>query len=295
MKPFKPQLAEDAIKLTVPITFEKACSTKLDGIRLTTWEGQPLTRSLKRIPNEYVASVLSHPDLEDLDGELIVGPANASDVYRNTFSGVMSHGGEPEFTYYVFDDLSNLGLTFKQRLDKLHSRKLPSFVKVLDQTLVKSKAELEQMYKDVLELGFEGVMARNLNSMYKFGRCTVKSQDSLKIKPFHDSEAIVISVYEAEENLNEAFINELGYTERSSHAENKVGKGMLGGFVVKDLTTGVEFNCAPGNLNHAEREAIWKTSSLFIGKVLTYRSMSVGVKDKPRHPRFKGWRSVLDM
>lgn len=292
---FKPQLAFNADELKVPITFGKLVSTKLDGIRLSTPEGQPLTRSLKRIPNNQVAQETSNPQLANLDGELIVGPANAEDVYSKTYSGVMTQKGTPDFTYYVFDDISDLSLTFEQRLDKLYSRKLPSWVKVLEQRLVHSQEQLDAMYSENLERGFEGLIARNPGSFYKFGRCTGKSQDSLKLKPFADSEAIVLSVYEAEENLNEAFINELGYLDRSSHAENKVGKGMLGGFVVKDVVTGVEFNCSAGSMKHSERIDVWNLRSAVVGKLITYRHMTVGVKDKPRHPRFKGWRSALDM
>lgn len=295
MKSFKPQLAFDSAELKVPIKFNKRVSTKLDGIRLATPGAQPLTRSLKRIPNNYVAKLLSDKAVADLDGELIVGQANAEDVYRKTFSGVMTHEGEPDFLYFVFDDLSDFSLTFEQRLDKLYSRKLPSFVTVLDQRLVTSQQELDSMYEKNLELGFEGLIARNPGSLYKFGRCTANSQDSLKLKPFADGEAEILSVYEAEENLNEAFVNELGYTERSSHAENKVGKCMVGGFIVRDILTGVQFRCAPGSMTHKERTDIWKVRTLVEGKVITYRHMTVGVKDKPRHPRFKGWRSALDM
>lgn len=292
---FKPQLAFDSAELEVPIKFDKFVSTKLDGIRLVTPDGQPLTRSLKRIPNIQVAAELSHPDFQNLDGELIVGPANAEDVYRRTYSGVMTQKGTPDFTYYVFDDISDLSLTFDKRLDKLHSRKLPHWVKILDQVRVSSQDELDSLYEKNLQEGFEGLILRNPGSMYKFGRCTGKSQDSLKLKPFADAEAVVIAVYEAEENLNEAFINELGYLDRSSHAENKVGKGMVGGFVVKDVVTGVEFNCSAGSMKHSERIDVWNLRSAVVGKLITYRHMTVGVKDKPRHPRFKGWRSALDM
>lgn len=292
---FKPQLASDIIKLKEPVTFNKLVSAKLDGIRLSTWKGQPLTRSLKPIPNKYVADLMRLAPF--LDGELIVGPPNAPDVYRKTFSGVMSIEGEPDFTYYIFDDLSDLSVPFDKRLAKLLDKQssFPSWVKVLDQHIVTDSEQMEGLYARFLDQGYEGVMARNPGSMYKFGKCTAKSQDSLKIKPFQDAEAVVLEVYEAKENLNEAFTNELGYTDRSSHAENKEGKGMAGGFIVQDLTTGVKFRCAPGTLTHPEREAIWELKHIFEGQILTYRSMVGGVKDKPRHPRFMKWRSTLDM
>lgn len=292
---FKPQLASEISKLQIPVTFDKLGSTKLDGIRLATWRGQPLTRSLKLIPNKHVQYLMRLVPYKD--GELIVGPPNAADVYRKTFSGVMSIEGTPDFTYYIFDDLTDFSLTFEQRLNKLADieSKLPSWCKVLPQNRIKDQTDLDSMYAGCLELGYEGVMLRNPDSMYKFGRCTVNSQDSLKVKPFQDAEAEILAVYEAEENLNEAFTNELGYTDRSTHAENKAGKGMAGGFIVRDLVTGVQFRCAPGSLSHYQREVVWKYQHMMPGKILTYRFMPLGVKDKPRHPRFLKWRSPLDM
>lgn len=292
---FKPQLAEDINKLKAEVSFPKLVSAKLDGIRIATWKGQPLTRSMKTLPNKYAAELLKLAPF--LDGELIVGPPNAPDVYRKTFSGVMSIEGEPNFTYYVFDDLTDLSVPFEKRLDNLKKRSstFPAWVKVLDQVLVRSRADLEDMYVNLLNDGYEGVMARNPGSMYKFGRCSAASQDSLKVKPFRDDDAEILAVYEAQENLNDAFTNELGYTDRSSHAENKAGKGIAGGFIVRDLVSGVQFRCAPGKLTHAEAKIVWENRHTYEGKLICYRSMTGGVKDKPRHPRFIKWRSKLDL
>lgn len=297
-KVFKPQLSEDSNKLSRPITFPKLVSPKLDGIRMATVDGKALTRSLKRIPNDYVANLVESTAASHmLDGELIVGPPNAGDVYSQTFSGVMSKAGTPRFVFYVFDDLSCLDLPFWRRMEVLHRKLLdfPCWIKVLPQTLVQRQEELDELYNKLVLEGYEGLMARNPDSLYKFGRCTVASQDSLKVKPFTDMEAEVIDVYEAMENQNEEFTNELGYTDRSSHAANKVGKGMAGGFTARDVATGVVFKCSAGRLTHAERVAIWEGKETFQGKLITYRSFSVGVKDKPRHPRFLKWRSELDL
>jgi ATP-dependent DNA ligase len=136
-------------------------------------------------------------------------------------------------------------------------------------------------------------MLRNPNATYKYGRSTPKSQDLVKLKPFQDSEAIVLGVYEAMFNGNEAVTNALGHTERSTHKENLSGKGMLGGFHVRDLHTGVEFDCAPGKSSHAERTEWWNSKP--VGKILKYRFLPVGIKDKPRHCRFIGWRDMRDM
>lgn len=286
---FKPQLSSEA---TSPITFPKLASVKLDGIRCVTKFGGALTRSLKPVPNLYIREILSK--YQGLDGELVVGPADATDVYRRTNSAVMSHEAEPTFKFMVFDDLTCATTdTFEQRLEALKLRNLPDFIEVLPQYLLRNQDELDEMYAKVLAEGYEGLILRNPASYYKFGRCTANSQDSLKCKPFADSEAVVVGMFEAMENQNEAFTDELGRTKRSSHAENKVGKGTLGGFVVRDLKTDVEFNCSPGMLKHPEREALWGQD--LVGKILKYRHLPIGVKTAPRHPRFIGWRDMRDM
>lgn len=291
MSTFKPQLSEDVAKCKEPLTFPKLFSTKLDGIRCVTVNGQALSRSLKPIPNHYIREKLA--PWQHLDGEIIVGPPNAEDVYRVTNSAVMSHEGEPDFVYYVFDDLQCVTDPFTSRLIRLKARTLPPFIQVLQQFEVRGQETLEATYKAVLEQGYEGLIGRNLNSVYKFGRATAKSQDSLKFKPFADSNGRVLFVYEAKSNGNEATIDELGRSHRSSHAANKVGNGMVGGFrVVMDE---LEFDVAPGKLTHEERVVVWESKEDYVGRWLKFRHCPIGVKTAPRFPRFIGWRDPEDM
>ena len=292
---FKPQLSSDAVNLKEQLRFSVLASVKLDGIRAVTKFQSVLSRSLKPIPNHHIQELLA--PYQDLDGELIVGPANAEDVYRVTSSAVRSEDGNPEFIFYVFDDISveSLKKPFEQRLATLQARSLPDFIQVLPQRQVNSTEELASFYETVLSDGYEGLIIRNPQSLYKFGRCTEKSQDSLKLKPFADSDFEVLSVYEAMENNNETFTNELGRTDRSSHKENLTGNGMAGGFEARDCKTGVEFRVAAGTLNHEQRRQVWEKRSEIVGKFGKYRHMTVGVKDKPRFPRFIGWREKFDM
>lgn len=294
---FKPQLAEDMVKLKAPLDFtNKVASLKLDGIRVCTLNGGVYTRSMKLLANDHIRDVLS--EFSFLDGEIIVGEPNAPDVYSKTQSACNTIAGTPDFRFYVFDDLSDLTLDFNQRTRKLWDRELPSYIVKHEQKRVNSQAELDRLYDQAMDQGYEGLILRNVHSMYKFGRCTAKSQDMLKAKPFDYGEALILEVIEAMHNGNEAFTNELGYTERSSHQENKVGKGMIGGFKVRDLKTGVEFFVGAGILKHAERTALWAVRETLINKILRYKYMPYGIKGEtgiPRFPRFYGWVDPRDM
>ena len=48
-------------------------------------------------------------------------------------------------------------------------------------------------------------------------------------------------------------------------------------------------------MTHDERETLWKEKVDRIGSVLTFKFFRYGIKDKPRFPRFVGWRSGLDL
>ena len=289
---FSPQLSTDISKLKEPLTLKRA-SIKLDGIRALTLDFRTVSRSFKSIPNRWIHDILK--ETQGLDGEVIVGPPNAEDVYRVTDSAVMSQDGEPEFRFYAFDDLTRLDLCFEDRLKVLQDRQLPEWITVLPQHLVEDRTQLDAFYEAALGEGYEGVMARNPKSMYKFGRCTVKSQDSLKYKPFSDDEALVLQVLEAEQNNNVAFKDELGRTARSSHQANKIGKGMAGGFLVRDLKTDVVFKISAGKLTHSERIEVWESRQTWVGRIAKYRHFTVGVKDKARHGRWIGWRMPEDL
>jgi DNA ligase-1 len=97
------------------------------------------------------------------------------------------------------------------------------------------------------------------------------------------------------ENQNEAKTNALGRTERSTHKENLVGKGILGGMVAVDLISGKEIKVAPGKMTHDQRLHLWTHQEEIVGKVVKYRSMDKGVKDQPRFARWIDFRSERDM
>ena len=92
--------------------------------------------------------------------------------------------------------------------------------------------------------GGEGLIGRYPSAPYKFGRSTLKSGSLLKFKFFVDAEFEVIGFEEQYENTNEATVNELGETSRSSHKENMVPKNTLGSLILKweDKT----FRCGTG-------------------------------------------------
>ena len=290
---FKPMLAGkfDPAKQKWPVL----ASPKIDGIRaLITAEGV-FSRSLKKLPNAFVQATLSDPELVGLDGEIIVGEPNAPDVYARTESGIMSKGGEPVFQFIVFDcwdeKSADYELRYKAAREIADDLDTP-YVKVLPQRLIHDQEELDEFEAECLDDGYEGVMIRSLYGPYKCGRSTTNEGYLLKVKRYETDEATVIGVVEEFRNDNEATVDALGHTKRSSHQENKVGKNRLGSLVVRCLETGAEFQVGSG-FNAKEREELWASPP--IGRNISYNHFAHGRKDAPRHPVFKGFRDPSDM
>lgn len=288
-----PMLA-GTIKNEESIPFPVFGSPKLDGIRAIVKEASLVSRRLLTIPNRHVYEQLSQPEFEGLDGELVVGPSYAPDAYTVTLSGIMSEGGIPPATFWVFDrwDKSVPFIYRKGLLPSTRELEGGVTIKRLKQTLINSLEELQIYEQLVLSRGYEGVMLRHPDSRYKFGRSTPREFALMKLKRFMDSEALIIGLVEQVHNANEPKLNALGYTKRSSHKENRIPKGTTGALQVRDLKTGIVFEIGTG-MNDAVRAAFWADPP--IGKIVKYKYQPMGVKTKPRFPVFLGLRDPRDV
>jgi DNA ligase-1 len=283
---FKPMLASP-VELN-NVSYPLLASPKLDGIRAIVKDGVVLSRSLKPIPNKYVQGLFAKR-LEYCDGELIVGEPTSLTCYRDTLSGVMSEKGEPDVKFWMFDYIRHPTDPYIARRECLtHSR----FSPVLEQVIVADEKELLYYEEQCLTLGYEGLILRDPNAKYKFGRSTANEGYLLKLKRFVDAEVEVIGFEERMHNGNEATVSELGRTKRSSHKANKSGRGDLGALVCR-LPSGVEFNIGTG-FTDDDRATIWADRDNLVGRLAKFKSFPIGGKEAPRHPVFLGWRDERD-
>lgn len=287
-KTFKPMLASpadlDAVRYPV------FASPKLDGIRASVVGGRLLTRTLKEVPSRHVFNMLSKPEFEGLDGELIVGAPTNSSCYRNTVSMVMADSKVFSYTYYVFDKWDVPSPFSSRRLD-LISVATHDYMEVIKHVLLQDRDMLDRYEAEQISLGHEGIMLADPNARYKFGRATTESGELLKVKRFVDSEAEIIGIEEEMHNANEAQTSELGRTKRSTAQAGLIGKGTMGALIVRDVKTGVEFKIGTG-FTATDRESFWQARDLHIAckTPIKYKFFPIGVKDKPRHPVFLGLR-----
>jgi len=291
----KPMLAGsyDATKAQFPY----AVTPKIDGIRFVMVNGVALSRSFKPIRNEYIQSLLSKYLPDGIDGELTCG-----DTFQSSSSAIMSSDGKPDFRCWIFDYVAAYHDHIPPYWDRINSPLLQAIeevateyfdVKVLRPELVLSEEELRGVEEQYLEEGFEGVMVRTPNGTYKFGRSTTKENTLLKVKRFVDDEAVLIDVLEKQHNQNEATQDAFGRTKRSTCQDGKVGAGTAGTLIVRNAD-GLEFGVGTG-LDDALRAQIWANVDAYKGQLVKFKYFPVGVKEKPRHPVFLGFRNPEDL
>jgi DNA ligase-1 len=292
---FKPMLAATLTKPEA-IQFPLYVSPKIDGIRCTMFGGVAHSRSLKTIPNEAVQEWTKSRTfkLDLMDGELVVGEANAPDCMQRSM-GVMRKAGEPNFTFHVFDSVLP-GFDYEHRLANLLQRfeDWPQAfrVKLVSQYLASNHSDLDRYEAMFLEAGYEGMMIRRPDSLYKFGRSTERSGGLTKVKRFTDAEAEVIGFEEEMHNGNEAVSDRLGSV-RSTAQAGLSGKGTLGALRCR-TAEGIEFNIGTG-LTANQRGLIWYHREERLGRIVKYKYFAHGVKEAPRHPVFISFRHPEDM
>ena len=115
-------------------------SAKLDGFRAMVWD-KVYTSSMKLLPNLYVQRSLSNGDYNGLDGELIVGSYNDPNTFNNTTGPLRRRDGEPDFTFYVFDDFTYPTFTYATRWLIANDFSLPRVV-ILEQRKLNSPQEV---------------------------------------------------------------------------------------------------------------------------------------------------------
>ena len=276
------------------LPFPVLATPKLDGIRCLKVGGKALTRSFKPVSNRFVREWIEANLPDGVDGELVL----RGGTFSETTSAIGARDGEPDFVFHVFDMVvEGLSQPYAHRMANLGYWKITSdhVVKVLP-VEIRNLAELEAFEEQCLAAGYEGVMVRTPDSPYKCGRSTEREAWLLKIKRFEDAEAVVLATYEGMSNQNEAGVDAFGRTKRGMAQAGMVGRGELGGFVVRHAESGVEFRLGYNHVaGGVDRVTLWHRRETLVGKLVRFRHQPSGAKDAPRFPKFVGFREAWDL
>jgi DNA ligase-1 len=227
-------------------------SEKLDGVR-AYWDGKQLLSrqgNLFHAPDWFLTGLPKVP----LDGELWIGRKQ----FQRTVSIVRRQDKSDhwkEVRFLVFDAPRCVG-GFEARLeflaDALRPKRQP-YAGLHQHQRCQGLTQLRQELARVEALGGEGLMLRQPGSSYEVGR----SFTLLKIKTFHDAEAVVLA-----------------------HQPGKGKfKGLLGALAVQ-LPDGTEFSVGTG-FSDAQRAAPPP-----VGSVVTFRYQELSDGGVPRFPSF---------
>jgi DNA ligase 1 len=286
------------------ITYPKLASPKYDGIRAVVRGGKLWSRNGKLIPNVSLQKRFGRKAYEGFDGELVAGHATADFNYCQSVIMSGAHEDEDTVKFYVFDFLRGnvAGYAYAARMKELAKAVIggtnsnDAYIVVVEGQEVRSQAEANIREAELLMLGFEGMMLRDPSGAHKAGRSTMREQGLIAIKRFVQAEGRITGYTEQETNTNEATVDELGRTKRSSAKAGKVKNGKLGNVKVEIIAcseapemVGTENEVGTG-FNDDQRTIFWQQRKGLIGQIITFKFQAHGSKDAARIPVFIGFR-----
>lgn len=287
-----PQKEKDLAKLQFPLF----ASYKYDGIRALVRRGQLVSYRLKLIPNLYTRKMFEA--YEGLDGELTLKSYEKDRSFRKNTSAFMTEDGEPHGIFNVFDIWDKPDVPFWKRQEILAKRIETEYrfyrLRHLEHEEIKDLDALLDFEQDALDLGYEGVVVRSPNGIYKYGRSTIREGYLIKLTRRKREEAEVVDYYERMKNNNVQTRDEHGRAKRSTHKANKVGRGDLGGLVVKSDKYAKVFEIGTG-FTDKQRADFWENRDKLLGKIVTFEYSETGDYAVPRNASFIGFRDERDM
>ena len=291
---------------------------KIDGVRGLNLDGTFTGRSGKSFKNKLNTKFYSDERFRGFDGEQVVCQLTGHTVCSETTSALTTINGTIETRWclfdYVLDGLNNED-PYVQRYEQLGERykelttkypELRSRLWVVPYEIAHNRAKIEELELKHLEAGFEGLILRDPNGTYKYGRTTPREANYLRKKNFVDAEIVVTRIAEGTHNANELKRNPHGYAERSTVGANMVPNGMVGTIYGRALADKIEagrlvlekdqeVEVSPGKMTHEARAYYFNNQSEIVGKIVKFKFFPIGIKDKPRFPTFQSFRSEVDL
>lgn len=277
MKPARLNSSEEVLRLFD--TGEYIAQPKTDGIRACWFPAEQLLVSADRkifpahvqqLAKENFAHVSEPLDIE-LTGWY---PNKGIATFQSVVSFYMSHeSGNPEKFEPVFMVFDYLGYgTYAERVRQLDawfsSRKIG-----LDCSMVQCFSDRQQviaLLESAAARAIEGIILRKLSAEgYRAGRCTLGDDYAFKFVPVERREAKII-----------------GYFRRK---ENGIAMRRLGGFVVQDIKTGLQFKIGNGQgwtMEWRDAAFIRAMAGEYDGANCMYECKAFGEKTLPRSPQF---------
>jgi DNA ligase-1 len=269
---FLPMLAHRYDKHSSKISFPCWVQPKLDGVRMIAKKENGNISMWSRKGKQMVIpdKIGSQLNLMLDEGQCVDGEVYVHDwTFQRIISAVKKKRADTEMLEYHIYDSPHPALSFEERVPKrgLTSSMFPDYCKnwsgkspanvAFVQTIdIENQEEFDLYESKFISDGYEGMMVRNQNSLYKYKH---RSYDLQKVKRFVDKEFRIIG--------------------------GKDGTGRETGLVIFKCVTndGSEFDVRPMG-THEDRAEIYKNLSSYIGKDLTVKYQELTDDGIPRFP-----------
>jgi DNA ligase-1 len=268
---FLPMLAHRYDKHSAKIKFPCLVQPKLDGVRMlarkedgtvTMWSRKGKLIDIPDKINEQLCLMLQ--DGQCTDGELYVHGW----TFQRIIAAVKKKRDDTDLLEYHIYDSPHPALSFEERLPQkgigatLYPRHCQGWtnigknIKFITTYDVVDQIEFDVYEGMMVQQGYEGMMVRNQNSLYKYKH---RSYDLQKVKRFVDDEFEIIG--------------------------GKDGEGRESGLIIYRCVTsdGLEFDVRPKG-SHEERREVFNNLEKYIGKHLTVRYQELTDDGRPRFP-----------
>lgn len=269
-----PMLAKDYNKEGHRIQYPCSIQPKLDGVRALAYlEGGKIvyrSRGGKYYPNikeidDEIGTIFEKNNTLVLDGELYCHDMILQDIV----SAVKKHNSNTHKIQYHIFDVATEQFKWNARLRLLN--KMIGYIKseqlervrVVPTQIISNPDEMKSHHKTYVQVGYEGVMLRNQDGMYKFNH---RSPDLQKFKTFQDSEFLVIGV-----------------------EQDAYGHGVCILKVKNDLI----FKAKLAG-NDRERTDVWENRDNYIGQYATVKYQAFTKDGVPQFPVLVAFRDMVD-
>lgn len=185
---FLPMLAMDYNKQAKDIKFPCYVQPKIDGARAIYKDGIFYSRTGKPFPDiPHLSKELSDLDCNIvLDGELY--SYNLS--FQELIGAIKNNNSQKKGLVYIVYDLINLVLPYKERWDILKKELSNSqFIKLILTEKAESNEDIYKSHAKYVKDGYEGVMIRNIDGLYKLKH---RSKNLQKLKEFEENEYPIV-------------------------------------------------------------------------------------------------------
>lgn len=305
-KTFKPLNAPNEEVDLLSLKYPLLASYKLDGIRCIFYKGEILSRSLKQIQNRQLKEKFepirkySEENNLILDGEIYSPDLTFQEITSFVMTqdltdkkSVKKNGcvlSIPDhLKFYCFDIIEDGGMLddcyFEARYNFMQKCmfRFPDIAFPVEHIKVENKQEVENLFENALEEGYEGLILRDPKGKYKYGRGTIKEGIIYKCKPYRTFDGKITGVVQStvvDQNA-EKKVNELGRSVTSKKKDDRI-------LIEKASAFWVDYEGKPLKvvlaMTDKEKEEVWENREKYKGMWIEYKGMLVGSKDVPRHP-----------